>query len=109
MQNRPLISHLDERIRLERLIATPDDQGGQITSWSLLAECWAAVTPLLSSSREGSRAAQSEAMAGYRIRIRHRADVDATMRCIWRGRVLAIHSLHEVPGYLHLLTYEEQL
>jgi len=100
---------LRERVRIEFPQSVADGLGGRTISWQLLAECWAQIEPLRSAARAAERSAQRSTMAGYRVRMRLRDDVDATMRIIWRNRVLMIHSLHELSHALELLAYEEQL
>ncbi|PZP84214.1 MAG: hypothetical protein DI582_09375 [Azospirillum brasilense] len=102
-------ARLNERLTIEQPTHTDDGQGGQVVSWGTLGECWAAVTPVYGSGRETARAGQAEAVAGYRVQIRRREDVLATMRLRWRNRILWIHSLHEQEGLLSMLVYEEQL
>lgn len=100
-------TRLSERVTVEYRESSSDGQGGQVFSWEALADVWAEVLPVSMGSRERASGQQAEAAAGYRVRIRKRADVNATMRLQWRGRTLAIHSLHEHDEMLDLLTYEE--
>lgn len=102
-----LASRLTERITIEQPNRTPDTYGGNAVSWTEVATLYAAVQPLMGTAREISRADQRQAIAGYRITIRKRDDVDASMREQWNGRTLLIHSLHETRETLELLTYEE--
>lgn len=108
-QEERLATRLNERIGIEHPLRSDDGQGGQLVSWQMLDECWAAVTPVYGAGRETARAGQAEALAGYRVHIRRRDDVLATMRLRWRNRILWIHSLHEQEGLLSMLVYEEQL
>lgn len=108
-QEQGTAARLSERVRIEQPMRSDDGQGGQQVSWEVLSECWAAVSPVYGRGREAARAGQAEAMAGYRVQIRWRDDVLATMRLRWRNRVLWIHSLHEQEGLLSMLVYEEQL
>lgn len=100
-------SRLKERVTVEAPVASSDGQGGQDVAWETVAKLWAEVRPVSSSSRERASGQQPEAAAGYRVRIRTRADIDATMRLQWRTRTLAIHSVHELEAALELLAYEE--
>lgn len=104
-----LASELKERVRIEQQSTTTDEFGGQSIGWSELATVFAAVEPVQNTVREREVAGQVSAIAGYRVRIRLRGDVDASMRLIWKGHTLGIHSLHETPTTLELLTYEENL
>ena len=102
-------SRLNERVAIEEPLASSDGQGGQQITWSTIATVWAEIRMVGNGGRERASAQQPEAAAGYRVRMRYRADVDATMRLQWRTRVLAIHSVHEQDQYLELLAYEEGL
>ncbi len=102
-------SRLRERVRIEQRESVADEFGGQTVNWAELATVFAEVLPVSGSVRERSVADQVKAIAGYRVHIRARGDVDASMRLQWNGRVLQIHSLHEHDGMVQLLTYEEQL
>ena len=102
-----LASRLRERITIEQPNRNPDTYGGAEISWSALATVYASVRPLMGTAREVNRAEQVEPIAGYRLTIRRRDDVNASMRVLWKNRILAIHSLHETEETLELLTYEE--
>lgn len=103
------VSRLRERITLERRVAVADSFGGQDVAWETLATVFADVQPLSQNMRERSAADQLRAIAGYRVTLRLREDVDASMRLQWQGRVLQIHALHVREQMLELLAYEEQL
>ena len=102
-----LASRLRERITIEQPVRTPDTYGGGDIIWAAVVTVYASVHPLTGSAREVSRADQVHAIAGYRVTIRKRDDVNASMRILWNGRTLAIHSLHETVETLEILTYEE--
>jgi SPP1 family predicted phage head-tail adaptor len=102
-------SSLRERIRIEKPIATDDGYGGQTRSWQEVATVFAQVLPMYLNQGEHEVASQRNARAGYRINIRMRGDLDASMRIIWKTHMLNIHSLHEQGDVLGMLTYEEQL
>lgn len=102
-------SLLRERVRIEQLVMTDDGCGGQTHNWSELATAFAQVEPIYVGQTERAVADQRSANAGYRVRIRLRSDVEASMRVIWKNHVLAIHSLHEQGEILSILTYEENV
>ncbi len=104
-----IISQLRERVRIEQPVVVADGFGGQTTSWSTLETVFAQVDPLNLGQGERSIAEQRTATAGYRVRIRMRSDLNASMRLVWKTHVLTIHSLHEQGETLSILTYEEQL
>lgn len=104
-----LATRLKERVRIEQPSSVDDGYGGKMVSWSALTTVFAEVEALAQNVRERSLAEQIRAVAGYRVTIRARSDVDASMRLVWKTHVLQIHSLHEQDGVMQLLTYEEQL
>ncbi len=52
---------------------------------------------------------QRQRTSGYRVLIRSRTDVAASMRLIWKTHTLLIHSIHEQGALLSILTYEENI
>lgn len=107
MENQKLATRLRERVTIEAPDQTADGYGGVEAAWATVATVWAEVTPVQTRVGENEQAGQRHAVAGYRVAIRNRDDVDATMRILWRDRVLSIHSLHLVAHTLQILTYEE--
>ncbi len=103
-----LASRLRERITIEQPNRVADTYGGGDVTWSAIATIYASVRPLMGTAREANRADQVEPIAGYRLTIRKRDDVNASMRVLWKSRILAIHSLHETEETLEILTYEVQ-
>lgn len=102
-------SLLRERVRIERLVASDDGFGGRTLNWSELATVFAQVEPIYVGQNEREIADQRSASAGYRVRVRIRNDVEASMRIVWKNHILAIHSLHEQGEILSILTYEESI
>jgi SPP1 family predicted phage head-tail adaptor len=103
------INRLRERVRIEYPLTVSDGQGGQTVSWVTLAEVFAEVEPTNSYTTQRNLADQVSARAGYRVTMRARRDVDASMRIIWKTHTLVIGSLHEVDALLEIRTYEEAL
>lgn len=102
-------SQLKERVRIEQLSVADDGYGGQTRSWVTLATVFAQVEPVFSMQGERAIAEQPTARAGYRVVMRVRTDMAASMRLIWKTHTLLIHSIHESDAMLVLLTYEEIL
>ena len=80
---------LRHRILIEQYIALQDSNGealqdpltGEVMmDWTSLAEVWAAIEPL--SAREFIAAQATQSKISARITIRHREDLDASMRLI---------------------------
>lgn len=81
--------------RQERVDSNGDviqDQNGQVEyDWITIATPWAAVEPL--SAREFIAAQTTESKVVARITIRHRADIDYSMRILFRGKVYNIEGV----------------
>lgn len=102
-------SQLSERVRIEQRVLSDDGYGGKTVSWSELATVFAQVEPTYFSALERAVADQLTGRAGYRVRIRTRSDIRASMRILWKTHTLLIHALHEADELLDILTYEESL
>ena len=87
---------LRHRITLQRPGLSQDPQTGEmIPGWQDVAPAWASIEPLSAREFIAAHAGQSEVTA--RIVIRYRADVDATMRALHRGKVYNIHGVLADP------------
>ena len=104
-----VINQLRERVRIEYPVTVSDEQGGQTVSWATLADVFAEVEPTSNYTTQRNLADQVAARAGYRVTMRARSDVDASMRIIWKAHTLKISGLHEVDALLVIQTYEESL
>jgi len=83
---------LRHRITLQSQGTSQDPQTGEmIPGWQDVASVWASIDPLSAREFIAAQACQSEVSA--RIVIRYRADVDATMRALHRGKVYNIHGV----------------
>lgn len=102
-----LTSRLRERVRIEQPAATDDGYGGADITWQTVATVYAEVTALTGGGRERVVGEQVQASAGYRVVMRVRGDLNASMRLIWKSHTLLIHSIHEQQDSLTLLTYED--
>jgi SPP1 family predicted phage head-tail adaptor len=88
---------LRERIVIESGARTADGHGGSAgTTWSTVATVSAQVRP--KSGRERAHAAALEASADYEFTIRRRADLDTTMRIVWRGGIFNIRHVALPPA-----------
>jgi SPP1 family predicted phage head-tail adaptor len=96
------VRQLSERGTLLSPSTVADTQGGRSTTWAVLATVSAQEIPVSAAERLQAKSIGSQALR--RFRIRHRADVTAKMRFLWRGRVQEIHGvLNEDGGQLFLL------
>ena len=88
---------LRHRISLQRKIQTQDATTGAVTeTWQEVAKLWAAIEPL--SAREFIQSQTMQAQIVARIVIRHREDIDATMRAVHQrpGKPDKIYNIHGV-------------
>lgn len=82
---------LDQRITLQRLVAgspAQDEYGAPQGTWTDVATVWAEVNPQSGREFIAGQAEHGELL--YKVAMRYRADVDATMRLVWQGHTLEI-------------------
>ncbi len=85
---------LDKRITLQQRVSGKDARGQESTSWENLATLptvWARAEPL--RGREYFAAGQVQSEVTVRFTIRYRADVEPTMRVLWRSQPYEIVSV----------------
>jgi len=100
---------LRHRVELQAKRITQDPETGEIvTAWKTVATPWAEIAPMSAREFYASGAEQSEVRG--RIVIRHRGEVDASMRIVHRGKWYAIHGVMPDPNtgleHLTLMTGE---
>lgn len=74
----------DQRVTLQVRSTVKDAVGQATITWVPLATVWAQVQAL--RGREFFAAAQVQQEHSIKVRINFRADVDMTMRLVWRGQ-----------------------
>lgn len=82
---------LNHRIRLMKRAPGTDSAGSISKEWVLVAEAWADVR--FQSGAESMRAGGEASSVKASIRIRARADVDASMRAVYRGVTFDIQAI----------------
>lgn len=82
---------LNHRLTIEQPAFTQDSSGDMVPAWSTLAEVWGHVAPV--SAREFTEANAEQSKVTARIVIRYRADVDASMRVMHRGKAYNIEGV----------------
>lgn len=87
------VNMLRARLRLERLIQTPDTGGGFTESWQLIEELWAELAP--AGSGEQELADHLESRVKFTITIRYRNDITAADRFTQNSDVFAIHGIFD--------------
>lgn len=79
---------LDQRITLQPRVASVDGSGQNNYSFAAGVPVWARAVP--TRGQEQVAASQVQAVGDCVFLIRHRADVDATWRVLWRDEPYAI-------------------
>ncbi len=103
------VNDLTERVTIQQGAATDDGFGGQDITWTDFATVFAQVDPTALLTRARGEADQLQSIAGYRVRMRSRDDVNAGMRFSWKGHTLLIYSMLLRGELLEFQTYEEQV
>ncbi|MCE9650578.1 MAG: phage head closure protein [Parvibaculum sp.] len=88
--------NLRERVTIEAPSRNADGAGGADIEWTPLATVWAEVAD--QGGNEQVLGERTEARARHRVTMRHRGDVTAEMRLVWRGRTLDIRALRDPDG-----------
>lgn len=98
------LGRLDQRITLQRRVPNQRPSGENKYTWENLPtrpEEWAEANPM--KGREYFAAMQMQVEDPVAFRIRYRADLDATMRILWRGQA---HDIAASPVDTRGLTEE---
>jgi len=85
---------MDRRVALQNYTTATDDWGHPHKTWSTLANVWAQKKELRTFER--TEQAQIVAMNVTMFRIRHRTDVDTTMRISYDGNYYYITGVKEL-------------
>ena len=85
---------LDRRITIQQRTDARDAAGEPIPTWSTLAEVWAKLESLQPYELAATQLTQAE--KPVRFYIRHRTDVDETMRVSWDGEEWDIEGISEI-------------
>lgn len=103
------IGPLRHRVTIQQPVATQNDFGEEIITWSALGSAWAAVLPASGRESYVSAGEQQLAVITHRVQIRYRTDLDPKMRIVWEDRNLDIESVQDPTGkraYLMVLCRE---
>lgn len=92
---------LNQRVLIEQRTAGVDALGQELTSWTTVADTWAAAKPL--RGREFFAAGQMQSEVSIKFSIRWRAGIEPTMRLTWRGQPHEIISVIDVEGARQVL------
>lgn len=99
---------LNQRITLQQKVTTADGAGGYSISWQDVTTLWAEVVPHSTSERLISDKETLENR--YIITIRHRTDINASMRFVLGSRTFTIIGIMDAGAHWHLqkiTAYEE--
>jgi len=100
---------LRHRVQLQKPVPLQDPvTGAMVETWANVAKIWAEIVP--SSAREFVAAGAEQSEIRGRATIRYRADIDATMRFVYRNKTYAIFGAmpdkESLKGHLTLLIGE---
>lgn len=84
---------LRHEVMLQKAELIADGAGGHQENWVEVATMFARVEPVSAQSSFG--AAQPLETATHRVTLRYREGLQGGMRFIWRGRILAIITVHD--------------
>jgi SPP1 family predicted phage head-tail adaptor len=80
-------------VEVQRPVAVAGATGDAVAlDWQHVTYAWAKFEQ--KSNLEIAQAEQMESRVWWQIRLRHRTDLDATMRLLYRGRILNITALY---------------
>jgi len=79
---------LDQRVTIQARSTVQDARGQVLDAWVDVATVWARVQPR--RGRDFFAAAQDQATFDCTVWIRHRADITAAHRLLWKGQPLSI-------------------
>lgn len=92
----PPIGGLTDRVQLQRRDLAPETEGGHVASFVPIVTLWARVTAI------GARAAQladgRSVSISHTVVLRHRTDVRAGDRFLYRGRHLNVVTAEDLSG-----------
>ncbi|RIK36773.1 MAG: head-tail adaptor protein [Chloroflexi bacterium] len=92
---------LRKRITFQQRNITRSSNGEQMITWGDVVTVWADVrSPVVANTieRDEGRANQVQATIMYDIDIRYRTGLDSTMRILYEGQALDIHSIMDPDG-----------
>lgn len=92
------IGPLRHRVNIQQPIATQNDFGEEIITWSTLASVWANVLPASGRESYVSAGEQQLAVITHRVQLRYRTDLGPKMRVVWEDRYLDIESVQDPTG-----------
>jgi SPP1 family predicted phage head-tail adaptor len=99
MPIRVRVGTLNQRVRIQRLVQTPDSAGGQTVVWTDYLTLWGRVGALGGGLTGTERLAQQrqEAALLREITVRYRTDLNPTThRVVWNGLFMEVLSVQDV-------------
>ncbi|MHB1110843.1 MAG: phage head closure protein [Devosia sp.] len=92
----PPIGGLTDRVQLQRRDLAPETEGGHVASFMPIVTLWARVTAI--GAREAQLADGRSVSISHTVVLRHRTDVRAGDRFLYRGRHLYVVSAEDLSG-----------
>jgi SPP1 family predicted phage head-tail adaptor len=92
----PPIGGLSDRVQLQRRDIAPESEGGHVATFVPIVTLWARVTAI--GAREVQLADGRSVSVSHTVVLRHRSDIRAGDRFIYRGRQLDVVSVEDFSG-----------
>jgi SPP1 family predicted phage head-tail adaptor len=92
----PPIGGLSDRVQLQRRDVAPESEGGHVSTFVPIVTLWARVTAI--GAREAQLADGRSVSISHTVVLRHRSDVKAGDRFLYRGRHLKVVSAENLSG-----------
>lgn len=92
----PAITGLTDRVQLQRRALTAEAEGGHAEVFVPMATLWARVTAI--GAREAQTADGRAVSISHTVVLRHRTDIQAGDRFVYRGRHLNVVSAEDLSG-----------
>jgi SPP1 family predicted phage head-tail adaptor len=89
-----LASELRERVTFQRELLVSDNIGGGVRAYEDVVSVWAQV--MATSAGDNASDVGIEVITHFKLRMRYRDDITASMRVLWDGKILTIASVIDV-------------
>ena len=90
------IGGLNDRVQLQRRDVAPESEGGHVATFVPIMTLWARVTAI--GAREAQLADGRSVSISHTVVLRHRSDIRAGDRFVYRGRHLSVVSAEDLSG-----------
>jgi SPP1 family predicted phage head-tail adaptor len=96
MQTQPPLGALTDRVEIRRRDVSPEDEGGEVSTFVPIATVWARVRAL--SARPAQSADGRAVSITHSVVLRHRTDIAPGDRLVFAGRNLDVLGAEDLNG-----------